>query len=236
MSALSKVLTEDIDIATFKVKLGQGVRGLTAEPERHRKRELHVSDFTQSEKQFCYRKLVLRYFKGEDRTRGVSMVQLDGKWREDKWRRIFESAGILKDYQEVLRVGMLVGHPDFLVDYGRGDTILELTGHDSKIDPILRQSRLAVKKRQCLTYLIMRVKMYPGSRRRALVVVENKGNNEFQVYPVDYDEEKATLLMKRVVRVQKLVTAMGKATPERRTEIYRQIPRCGTKNCKVCYA
>ena len=232
---LAKMLAEDIDVGLFRVKCKTGLTAMH-KGRSHRKRELHVSDFTASEKQFCYRKLVLRYFKGDERPDGgASWVEYDGKFREEKWKRLFEAAGILRGYQEELRIGLLSGHPDFTVDYGKGETVVELTGHDGKIDPILRNARLSVKKRQCMTYVIMRWYLRKGkSRKRGLVVVEDKGNNEFQVYPVDWDEERAVAMMRRVVRITKLLRAMSAATPERRTEIFRRIPKCVRLRCVVC--
>lgn len=232
-NSLARTLTDDIDVATFRVKIRRGLEAMTAQPNPGRKRELHVSDFTASEKQFCARKLVLRYFRGEDKARGASWVMLDGKWREEKWKRVFEACGIMRDYQAELRLGPLVGHPDFLVDYGRGDTILELTGHDSKIDAFLRSVRVAIKKRQALTYLIMRVHTVKGSRRRALVVVEDKGNNEFQVIPVDYNEEMAKMMIGRVVDVSRWIKRIDAAGNDREA-VFKQIPKCEKKKCQWC--
>lgn len=236
MTKTAKLMAEDLDVAMQRVKLRKGLQTMH-KGRSNRKHELHVSDFTQSEKQFCYRKLVIRWLRGDGREDGgMSWVEYDGKFREEKWRRLFEAAGMLREYQLALKVGPLSGHPDFVVDFGKGNSIVELTGHDSKIDPILRNAREAVKKRQCLAYVIMYRHMV-GKLYRGFVYVEDKGNNDFRIIPVDYDEEKARLFMERVVRVTRATRALAKATTtEQRASVIRAIPKCERPRCQTCYA
>lgn len=237
MSKISKLMSEDIDVATIKVKVRRALEMLHRD-DGDRKRELHVSDFTMSEKQFCYRKLIRRYFEGKkEGSAAVSFVQYDGKFREEKWKRLFETIGILKEYQLELRLGPLVGHPDFLADYGKGPCIFELTGYDSRLDPILRNARLAQKKRQCLTYVIMARHTTLPNLYKGFVFAENKGNNDYDVYPIEYDAVKAKGLIERVVYTNKALKLLQRYADESRDPgpVWAKLPRCENKRCVVCY-
>lgn len=258
MGKVAKLLAEDMDVAILKIKLqgalnkisrgevdfkslaekwsevGRSVVG--AGPSSTRKRELHVSDFTGSEKEFCYRRLVVRWLNGEAKERQGTWVNYDGKFREVKWWLLFEVAGILREYQPILILGALQGHPDFVIDYGKGPCIVELTGHDSKIDVAMRMMRLHVKRRQNTIYQLMWKKAGKQPMHRGFVLIEDKGNNTFGIEPIDIDNEKAAILLERIILADKYCKALRDAkTKEERISLYAAISRCSRKNCKTCY-
>lgn len=228
------MMTKDMDAALLELKFRRAL-DIVAGEKNLRKRELHVSDFTGSEREFCYKRLLRRYYAGEEPYR-TSWVQFDGKWREEKWMRLMEAGKFLLEYQAELRIGRLSGHPDFIVDFGKGVCVIELTGYDSKIDPILRNARLSVKKRQCLLYMIMLWKCRGVKPYRGFVIPENKGNCEFRIVPVDWDMDLARLLVKRVTTTNRLIGLIDarKDDAAARARVWRIVPRCGRKRCKAC--
>lgn len=264
MGATAKLMADDIDVAWLKVKLqgaldritrgdvnteallekwnevGRSIVGVGGQSST-RKRELHVSDFTGSEKEFCHRRLVVRWLNGDNKERRGTWVHYDGKFREAKWWLLFEVAGILLEYQPVLKLGALQGHPDFVIDWGKGPSIIELTGHDSKIDVAMRMMRLHVKRRQNTIYQLMwkksrQIDKAKTSLHRGFVIAEDKGNNTFSIEPIDIDNEKAAVLLERIITASTHCKAMGGAvTKEERIALYAAIPRCVRKTCKTCY-
>lgn len=225
MGSVAKLLNKDMDSAMLELKFRRALDIATGE-RNLRKRELHVSDFTGSDREFCFKRLLLRYYKGEEAYR-TSYVQFDGKWREEKWMVLMKAGKFLREYQPALKVGRLSGHPDFIVDFGKGVCVIELTGYDSKIDPVLRNARLSVKKRQCLLYMVMWWKMKGERPYRGFVIAENKGNCEFKIVPVDWDAEKAATLVKRVTMTSKIIDALDarKGSAEARAKVWRIVPR-----------
>jgi CRISPR/Cas system-associated exonuclease Cas4 (RecB family) len=218
---VARMLAGDLDAETLRLRLMRALReDRDARPSR--KGELHVSMFTGSDRTFCARKVYFQYMRGDDRSGPPSLVHYDGKWRESKWKYLLEKAGLLTHYQHVLRVGPLVGTPDFIIRLMRKVSIVELTGADERVPEAVAWSRLAVKKRQLRFYMGMaRAAGMPVEK--GFVLVESKGSNKFRIYAVEHDQEKFERLMARVAAVWKAIRA-GKAPP-----------RCGRDRCEACY-
>jgi len=233
LGGLAKLMSEDIEAGTLRLRLQRALRELSAETH-HRHRELHVSDFTGAEDHFCLRSLLHRYFRGEKREGGMTWIEYDGKWREEKWLKLFQQAGILKDYQLSLKLGPLSGHPDFIIDMGHGPCVVELTGFDSKVPPIQRGIRLAVKRRQCLFYMVMYQKLV-GPIHCGFVLAENKGSCDFKIEKIPHDGQKAVKLFDRPLTSMRWIEKIEQAkTSEERVRLYRQTPKCGRKGCPRC--
>ncbi len=231
MSGLGKLLSDDLEIGILNVKCEHALQTFFA-GNTTRKHELHVSDFTKNDKNFCAPTVVVRYLRGEEGQRQGTWVQYDGKWREEKWKRIFEAAGMLRFYQKELRLGELVGHPDFYVDFGRGLRIVELTGSDLQQDIKLLGMRLAVKKRQLAMYLGMDI-----SVDRGFVLQENKATQERKWFPIERDDETMKHLMARVKLVNGFVSSLTSVPATSHKEAFLHFVsqnRCGRKVCAVC--
>jgi hypothetical protein len=229
--SLKSLASSPLGAALLKVKITRAMRAIDertrkAHGQGDRKHELHVSDFTASDKSFCARSVVRRYLDGEGE-RKPTFVQFDGKFREEKWKLLFQEAGILVDYQMEVRAGRLVGHPDFIIDLDGTRCIVELTGHDSQVSEKMRWARVAVKCRQSRLYQVL-----TKYRDSAYVIVENKGNNEFDVLEVKWDAEKAAELLGRVRLVNAAVDLIesGKPAPK----VIAAMKPCQKKKCHVC--
>lgn len=244
MSDVTRMLTEDLGAAVVRLKLNRGLevahRPAPGEKPK-RQRELHVSDFVKSEKSFCVRALVWRWVVGEvkvgargERHATPTWVQWDGKFREEKWKVVMQAAGILREYQPEFKLGMLVGHPDFTIDAGEGDQVLDLTGYDKAVDPILRSTRLAAKKRQVLLYLAMAQAKWQVPQKRGYVLSENKGDCTFDVIPVEMDPQKVVDLLARVKVVSTWCLALQRAEAVDRAGVFREVPGCGKDRCRAC--
>jgi hypothetical protein len=258
MSEVAKIMAEDIDVARLRLKLGGALEKITrgnvdvlalrskfddvigsivqAGVASHRKRELHVSDFTGSDVEFCHRRLVVRWLNGERKDRQPNWVHYDGKWREAKWWMLFEVAGILKEYQPALTMGELQGHPDFVIDFGKGPSLVELTGQDSKTGETLMAMRRHVKRRQNTMYQLMwnntrEVPLYKG-----FVVIEDKGTNEFKIETVEIEKDKGAALLERVSIANAYCKMLGDAVSAgERIKLFAEIPLCIRERCKTCH-
>lgn len=226
----ARLFAGDLDMGALELKLKRGLEMLhRGRPTR--KHELHVSDFTKSDKSFCYRTLILRYLKGESEDRMTTWVQYDGKFREEKWKQLLEITGFLKPagYQMELRVGNLVGHPDFILDYHRGPLVMDLTGYDPTLDPILRATRLGEKKRQVRMYLGMYEASTGVKPYRGVVLYENKGTCAPKLLPVELDDKVAPL-MERAAKTEHYIAYLR----EHGTKVWSSLPPCEKKRCKAC--
>lgn len=240
MGAVTRLAREGVEAGTLRLLINRAIRSMH-EGTSLRQGELHVSDFTMRDEQWCVRTLVRRYLRGEPRQREATPVQVDGKWREEKWLRVFERAGILRAYQVELRVGLLQGHPDFVLDWGFGPRIVELTGHNSQLDAKLLAQRVAVKRRQNLYYQTMawwldRTGRLPVPiRRGGIVLVEDKGNNTFTIHAVPWDAAKARALMARVVEAARWLDRLRDLnSPMARHRVWREMPTCQKTRCEAC--
>lgn len=238
--SLRKVLSQDIESATLRMEFMRGLTDL-AQGNPTRKQELHVSDFTQGEKSFCIRRLLNRYYLGDDRAKDPTLVEYDGKWREEKWKKLLEARNLLVEYQPEFFIGTLVGHPDFVIRMRGfpGLRILELTGYDSKVPIGMQKMREAIKVRQILMYLTMAKSMAVLDVRGGFVVIENKGNNSFRIVRVNLSElkDKADELFERVKVVQRWIARIDKAGGIKSKQarlMMRHIPECQKKKCDYC--
>lgn len=237
MGKLAKAMAEDIGAASLRLRLNRALRTLH-EDHPSRKYELHVSDFTENEKVWCYRHLMMKYFYRKEEVRPATWVQYDGIWREQKWLKLLEAEGMLLDYQKELKLGPLSGHPDFIARLTpKGETlhILELTGHNKSINFKMLAMRTARKKRQCRMYMVMlahevgRDKVGTG-----FVILEDKATNEFQLIPIPWDAKEMRPLFERVARARLLIRALGKLPEEKRRKAIAKVEGCGRKRCPGC--
>lgn len=225
---VKKLLAEDIEVASFRVKVDRAIQGLNPRKEMTRRRELHVSDFTASDEEFCARRILVRWWRGDSRE-FTTKVQHDGKFREQKWLGFFEQAGMLRDYQPTFRMGELVGHPDFVLDWGYGRCVVDLTGYDKTNDAVFRARHLAAKKRQVRLYNVM------ADARRGFVIYEDKASAEYKLVPVDRDERVERVMVERVAVVSFEVHTMGQDPLELDLlRAVRRMPKCQKKTCRWC--
>ena len=226
--SLKKLAADDIEVAAFRVKLDRAIQTLNPRRLQTRRRELHVSDFTETDDGFCARKVLVRWWKGDSRE-FTTKVQHDGKFREEKWRVLFEAAGIVKAYQPEYRLGHLVGHPDFVLDWGFGDCIVDLTGSDPTMDAVFRSRHLGMKKRQVRLYVVM------ADARRGFVIYEDKAKVEYKMVPVERDGAAERELIGRVGAVSAEVDTLGDDPDEMDLlRAVRRMPRCSRAACRWC--
>lgn len=241
---LGKVLAQDIESAVVRMELMRGLTDL-AKDHSTRKKELHVSDFTHGEKAFCIKRLLHRYYLGDERAKDPTLVEFDGKWREEKWKKLLEVRGMMVDYQTELRCGALVGHPDFLIVVKGfpGLRILELTGHDSKVPIAMQKMREAVKIRQDLMYQKMAkesgFELKGLDVRGGFVLIENKGSNTFRIIKVSLKErlDQAEELFDRVRLVENWIKRfedVGGVTGRKARLLMNKVPECQKKRCDYC--
>lgn len=244
---LRRLLAQDIEGGVLRMELMRGLTDL-AQGYSTRKHELHVSDFTHGEKAFCIRRLIHRYYEGDERAKDPTLVEFDGKWREEKWMKLLEVRGMLVGYQPELKYGELVGHPDFLIKVKgfKGLRILELTGHDSQVPIAMQKRREAIKVRQDLMYQKMAVECgfeIDGiDVRGGYVLIENKGSNSFRIITVKLEqhEEKVADLFNRVNVVQNWIRKFNFTVTSSKQErlawnrLMSKVPKCEKKKCDYC--
>lgn len=230
MAGLKKsLLGDDPEVGAFRIKMDRSIQDL--HPRRGdaaRRRSLHVSDFTASDRDWCARKLLVRWWRGDSRD-WTSVIQRDGKFREQKWHEQFVRAGIMVEYQPEFRLGLLVGHPDWILDWGFGPRVIDLTGQDPTVDIIVRSKHTAAKKRQVRLYNIM------GDFKRGYVIVENKANSEFQFLPVERDEREEGAVTSRVAAVSQVVGDLGDEPNELQVmDSMMRLSPCQREKCPWC--
>lgn len=225
-----KLVAEDPEVASFRIKNDRAIQTLQPRRDSTRRRELHVSDFTKSDTEFCARKVLVRWWRGDSRE-FTSAIQRDGKFRENKWHEQFEAAKIVISYQPEFRLGLLVGHPDWVLDWGFGPRVIDLTGQDRRLDFIQLARHTKMKKRQVLLYLVM------SDIKRGFVVLEDKGSSEFNVVAVERSVKEEEALVWRVVTVTQAVESLpAEPTDIQVVRALRIMPRCGLKSCHWCAA
>lgn len=228
MRSVKKLMADEPEVAAFKLAVDSAIQKLNPKRVGERRGELHVSSFTASGVSFCARGVVLHWWRGGT-SEFTTLVQRDGKFRENKWNEIFESAGIIIAYQPLLRLGRLEGHPDWILDWGYGPRIIDLTGQDPTMDPIFRSRHVGMKKRQVMMYNIM------GDFARGYALVENKATCEFRVIPVNRDSDEERVLVERVALVTSAVDSLSlDSTDEEVAQVVSRLPSCGSTRCSVC--
>lgn len=229
--SLKKALAGDPEAEAFRLAVDEGVQKL--HPQERRTLELHVSAFTKSDDEFCYRQVLYRWWHGSEQE-FTTLIQRDGKFRERKWHEVFEAAGILVAYQPEWKLGKLIGHPDWVLDWGYGPRVVDLTGQDPQVSPVLRSMHLAAKKRQVALYNVMA----PFDPPRGYVLVEDKATCDFRMVPVPRDRNLERALVDRVVTVSKATARLfelkeGISDESLSAEMAR-LPSCKNASCRFC--
>lgn len=224
---VKKLVADDPEVAAFRICNDQAIQALSPKLGQ-RRRELHVSDFTASDAEFCARKVLARWYRGKS-NEFTSLVQRDGKFREQKWHEQFVAAGIVVSYQPEYRLGLLVGHPDWVLDWGYGPRVVDLTGQDRRNDFIAIARHTAIKKRQVRLYCVMS-DLFPG-----YVLVEDKASSEYKMIAVARDQKEEEKLVLRVGEVSQVVRSLRADSTELDVVgAMRLMRRCGRKNCRWC--
>lgn len=228
MGSAKRLVADDPEAASFRLKNDQAIQVLQPRSGSDRRRELHVSDFTAGDSEFCARKVLARWWRGQE-DGFTSLIQRDGKFREQKWHEQFEAAGIVVATQPEYKLGLLVGHPDWVLDWGYGPRIVDLTGQDRNNDFIALARHTAMKKRQVRLYNVM------SDLARGFVLIEDKGSCEYRLVPVERDHAEEQALITRVVAVSQPIQAFrGDPDEVAVVNAMRVMPRCGRKGCGWC--
>lgn len=226
--SLGGLLADDIEVAKFRIVNDRAIQDLSGPRQGQRRRALHVSDFTASDEEFCARAVLARWWRGEQQE-FTSLIQRDGKFREQKWHEQFTQAGIVVSYQPEFRLGLLVGHPDWVLDWGYGPRVIDLTGQDRRNDFIALARFLARKKRQVRLYNVM------SNMGRGFVIAEDKASCEYRVIPIDRSAKDEEPLVLRVGVVSQAVSGLARDPSDMDVvRAMRVMPRCGRARCQWC--
>lgn len=228
MASAKKLVADDPEIAAFRIRNDRAIQVLHPRRDNTRRRELHVSDFTKGDKEFCARQVLARWWRG-DSSEFTSAIQRDGKFREQKWHEQFDAAGIVFSYQPEFRLGLLVGHPDWVLDWGFGPRIIDLTGQDRRLDFIQLARHTAMKKRQVRLYLVM------SDLKRGFVILEDKASCDFRMITVEREQKEEEALVWRVATVTQAVQSLSDSPSDMEiVKAMRVMPRCRKATCHWC--
>lgn len=228
MTSLRKLAAEDPEVATFRIANDRAIQELHPRSESTRRRALHVTAFVAGDDEFCARRVLVRWWRGDSRE-FTTLIQRDGKFREQKWHEQFEKAGIVVAYQPEYVLGRLVGHPDWVLDWGHGPRVVDLTGQDRRLDFVVLARFAAMKKRQVALYNVM------ADLPRGFVLAEDKASCEYKMIAVERDQKVEENLVLRVGLVSQVVDSLGREPSEMDiVRAMRLMPRCGGRACRWC--
>ena len=229
--SLKKIFADEPEVAAFRIKNDRAIQDLSGSRLGQRRRSLHVSDFVASDEEFCARQTVAKWWRG-DQAEFTTAIQRDGKFREQKWHEQFTQAGIVLSYQPEFRLGLLVGHPDWVLDWGFGPRIIDLTGQDRRLDFIALARHIARKKRQVRLYNVMSDMAGGG-----FIIAEDKASREYKVIAVPRDQKEEEKLTLRVGLVSQVVSQLGNNPSDIDVvRAVRLVPACQKATCRWCRA
>lgn len=174
--------------------------------ESKRDREgLHASSVIASEKDFCYREHVLAAFFEKSKTFlsiGLLKIFRHGVAVHEKWQQMFKEAGIARSI-EVTRKS------NALNVYFTPDAIIELLGRLWIVE-IKSMNTFQFKRLQSPPANAVRQSnfyMHMAAIPRALVLVEDKNDQDYKVWGIKYDPDIARPFVERAMNINRLISA-----------------------------
>lgn len=183
-------------------------------PERN---GIHASSVVQTDTQFCLRQLVLEAFFPHAPLRlfeKMKRIFLHGEVIHRKWQKLFEDAGIAISIEETFtdpKTGLLFT-PDVIAKLLGTRVIVEIKSMSAKTYNETHTPH-ALARRQSNLYM-----HYKGVKL-SLIIVENKDNQDFKFWLLEYDPEgvmKYVRRLERIVKFREIFRESGKL-PRRHT-------------------
>lgn len=202
---------------------------------------LHASSFIDVDETFCFREQVLgHYFKTTTISNNswirLLRVFLEGWYVHKKWQYLFTSCGLSSIVERGHMNYFWDFHftPDAIITVLNKRVVVEIKSHSMLgFDKLSSPPANAVRQAQMY--------MHFTGIPYGLILVENKNNQEFKVWMIDYDYEILKPVLERLLYLKKLILAF-----EQSGRLPKMHDRCdfeGKKNprakscsmCELCF-
>lgn len=164
---------------------------------------LHASAILESDNKFCYREQVLSLFykqaQGENININLKRIFEAGNFIGEKWQRLFLRGKLGKiedmDISRFVDKYDLSYTPDGIIEVGKKKYIVEIKSMNTF--QFKKATSHPRGEKQCMWY------MYLEGIHDGFVLVEDKNDQNFKVFVVEYDEESIKPYIERLEKIQK---------------------------------
>jgi len=201
---------------------------------------LHASGIIEPDETFCFREHVLRHYYKPIIVYGswtrLLRIFLEGWYIHKKWQYLFTMAGISQAVEKTHKSKFwnFTFTPDAIITVLNKKVVVEIKSHTMiGFDKLVSPPVGAVRQAQ----IYMNFAGIPWG----IILVENKNNQEFKVWLIEYDFEMVKPFLERLIYLKKLILVF-----EQDGRLPRKLDRCdfeGNKNprakscemCQVCF-
>lgn len=201
---------------------------------------LHASGIIEPDERFCFREHALRHFYkptivGGSWTRLLRIFH-EGWYVHKKWQDLFEMARISQAVEKTHESKFWNFHftPDAIITVLNKKVVVEIKSHSMiGFDKLVSPPVEAVRQAQ--------IYMHFAGIPWGMVLIENKNNQEFKVWMIEYDFEIMRPFLERLIYLKKLILVF-----QQDKRLPKKLNRCdfeGQKNpratscemCQVCF-
>ncbi len=201
---------------------------------------LHASGIIAAAETFCFREHVLRYFyktiPASNPWQRLLRIFLEGWYVHKKWQYLFKMGEIAESIERahVSKFWDFYFTPDATITILNKKIVVEIKSHSMNgFDTLKSAPSDAVKQAN--------IYMHFAGIPWALILVENKNNQEFKIWMLDYDPQALVPYLERILYLKKLflIFARDGRLPRKHDRCDfegKSNPRARTcEMCKVCF-